>query len=448
VTRVLFVSAEPVGEAMAGPAIRVVELARAMAEHCEVAVAAPAPSDASVVPGELIHAGLSDFDVLLEALRRNDVVVAQRLPPQLLRYVARMPVRFVADLYNPQMVEVLEAMDGGGVSSQRRAWRSMLGQCAVADLVVCASEKQRDLWLGGLGLAGLLDPERYAADPTFRSYVDVVPFGLPERSPRRAPEPVLKGAWPGIAADDSVLIWAGGVWRWLDAHTPIRALERLRAEGRAVHLVFLGTGRPAADPGDVPTRAGAAIAYARERGLEGKCVHFNRGWVPYAEREAYLAEADVGVCAHHDHLEARFSFRTRVIDHFWAGMPSVVSSGDSIAELVERRGLGRAVAPGDDEGFAAALAELLDDPAAYEATASRVRAFAPSLRWSACARPLVRFCLEHHTRPPRRPPRGALARATYGQYPDVLAALREHGGPGEAARALPRHLARLLRHRA
>jgi hypothetical protein len=77
-----------------------------------------------------------------------------------------------------------------------------------------------------------------------------------------------------------------------------------------------------------------------------------------------------------------------------------------------------------------------------------VREIAPSLRWSECARPLVRFCLEHERIPPRRVPRGALLRATYGQYPDVLAALREHGGPGEAVRALPRHLARLLRHRA
>ena len=57
----------------------------------------------------LIEAGLSDFEQLLEAVRSHDVVVAQRLPPQLLRFVARMPVRFVADLYNPQMVEVLEA---------------------------------------------------------------------------------------------------------------------------------------------------------------------------------------------------------------------------------------------------------------------------------------------------------------------------------------------------
>lgn len=444
-TRVLFVSAEPVGAAMAGPAIRVVELARALAEHCEVSVAAPPASDPDDVPGELIEAGLSDFEPLLEAVRRHDVVISQRLPPQLLRYVARMPVRFVADLYNPQMIEVLEA--GATGSAPRRAWRSMLGQCAVADLVICASEKQRDLWLGGMALAGLLDPERYAADPTFRSFVDVVPFGLPERAPR-ASAPVVKGVMPGIGAEERVLLWAGGVWRWLDALTPIRALERLRAGGRAVHLVFLGTGRPALAPGDVPTSAGEAMRFASERGLEGKCVHFNPGWVPYEERDAYLLEADVGVCAHHDHLEARFSFRTRVLDHIWAGLPSVVSSGDAIGELVERRGLGRAVEPGDDEGFAAALAELLDDPEAHAASSRRAGELAPSLRWSECARPLIRFCVEHGARPGRRPPPGPLARATFGQYHDVLAGLREQGGLGELARALPRHLGRALRHRA
>src|SRR3954447_7448707 len=201
-TRVLLVSAEPVGTTMAGPAIRALELARALAAHCEVTLAAPGPSDVGDAPVTLLEAGLADFEPLLEAVRRHDVVVAQRLPPQLLRYVAKLPIRFVADLYNPQMIEVLEAAgaDGPG-SSPRRAWRSMLGQCAVADLVICASEKQRDLWLGGVGLAGLIDVERYRADPTFRSYVDVVPFGLPDRAPARG-EPVLKSVWPGIDPND------------------------------------------------------------------------------------------------------------------------------------------------------------------------------------------------------------------------------------------------------
>lgn len=445
-TRVLFVSAEPVGAAMAGPAIRVVELARVLAAHCEVTVAAPAPSDASVVPGTLLEAGLADFDALLAAVREHDVVVAQRLPPQLLRYVARLPVRFVADLYNPQMIEVLEAGAGGAAASARLAWRSMLGQCAVADLVLCASEKQRDLWLGGMALSGLLDPDRYSADPTFRAFVDVVPFGLPEEPPRHD-APVMKGVWPGIGERDRVLLWAGGVWRWLDPLTPMRALERLGEHERPVHLAFLGTGRPALDPSGVPASEEEARRFARDRGLEGR-VHFNPGWVPYAERGAYLLEADVGVCAHHDHLEARFSFRTRVLDHLWAGLPSVVSAGDSIGELVESRGLGRAVAPEDDEGFAAALGDLLGDEDRRAAVRERVAAFAPSLRWSECARPLLEFCSDPADRPPRRPPRGTVARATFGQYRDVLSDLRERGGVGEAARGMWRHLRRAGRHRA
>ena len=107
---------------------------------------------------------------------------------------------------------------------------------------------------------------------------------------------------------------------------------------------------------------------------------------PTSEREAYLLESDIGVCAHHDHLEARFSFRTRVLDHFWAGLPSVVSEGDAIGDLVDRRGLGRAVAPEDAEGFALACASMLDDDDAYAATARRVRDWRRSCagaRWRA-----------------------------------------------------------------
>jgi hypothetical protein len=323
----------------------------------------------------------------------------------------------------------------------------MLGQCAVADLVICASEKQRDLWLGGMAMAGLIDPERYRRDPTFRSFIDVVPFGLPDRPPRHT-KPVLKGVWPGIGPDDRVLLWLSGIWRWLDALTPIRAIERLRADGRAVHLVFLGIDRPAVDATPIPSSADEAIAFARERGLEGDCVHFHRGWVPYAEREAYLLEADLGVCAHHDHLETRFSFRTRVLDHLWAGLPSVVSGGDAIGELVQRHGLGHAVPPGDADGFAAACAALLDDPQAHATAVRRVTEIAPAFRWRKAARPLIEFCLEHHERPPRRPPPAILARATYGQYPDILADVHEHGGLGEVLRRVSRNATRLLRYRA
>jgi glycosyltransferase involved in cell wall biosynthesis len=449
VTRVLVVSGEPVGGAMAGPAIRALELARVLARHCQVTLAAPGPSRLADGGPALLEATSQDFDLLLEAIRSHDVVVAQQLPPQLLRYVQKLPIRYVADLYNPLMIELLEALADADAprerSLARRLSRGVLAQCAVADFVICASEKQRDLWLGGMGLTGLIDLDSYRRDRTYRANIDVVPFGLADRPPAHE-RPVLKGVWPGIGADDHVLIWGGGIWRWLDALTPMRAVERLAAEGRRVHLFFLGVERPGADAQVIPSSARHAVAYARERGLEGACVHFNHGWISYDERQSYLLEADLGVSAHHDHLESRFSFRTRVLDYLWAGLPMVLTRGDSMAELVERRGLGETVDPEDSDGFAAACAELLDDRELHARTARRARDVARSFRWDEAAGPLVDYCLHHRERPvPHRHP-AAIAMATYGQYPGILAHLIATEGPTEAARRLVRNIARALRH--
>jgi glycosyltransferase involved in cell wall biosynthesis len=449
VTRVLIVSGEPVGGAMAGPAIRAVELARVLARHFRVTLAAPGPSRLEDPRVDLLEARGSDFERLLGALRSHDVVVAQQLPAQLLRYVQKLPIRYVADLYNPLMIELLEALADARApreqSLARRLTRTVFAQCAVADFVICASEKQRDLWLGGMGLSGLIDLNSYRHDRTYRAVVDVVPFGLADQPPEPRNR-VLKGVWPGIAPDDSVLLWGGGIWRWLDALTPIRATEHLAAEGRRVHVFFLGVERPGADAQLVPSSAQQAIHYARERGLEGRCVHFNRGWVPYEERQSYLREADLGISAHHDHLEARFSFRTRVLDYLWAGLPMVLTRGDSMADLVERRRLGATVDFEDDRAFAAACAALLDDADRMADTAQRVRELAPSFRWDEAARPLVDFCREHRERPlPRRHPT-AVAMATYGQYPAILANEILTEGPAEVARRIARNVARAVRH--
>jgi glycosyltransferase involved in cell wall biosynthesis len=447
-TRVLVVSGEPVGDLMAGPAIRALELARVLAGHCEVTVAAPGPSRLDDPRLALLEATSADYDLLLAAVRTHDVVVAQQLPAQLLRAVERLPIRYVADLYNPLMIELLEALadteDPHRERLLRRLTRAVYAQCATADFVLCASEKQRDLWLGGLGLSGLIDLGSYRRDRTYRAMIDVVPFGLPDRPPTHDRR-VLKGVWPGIAQDDRVLLWGGGIWRWLDALTPIRAVERLAAQGLRVHLFFLGVDR-GADRTLIASSADEAIAYAHDRGLEGACVHFNQGWIGYEDRHNYLAEADLGISAHHDHLEARFSFRTRVLDYLWAGLPMVLTRGDSMADLVERQGLGATVAPEDADGFAAACAALLQDDERRSQAAARVQQVAPSFRWEQAAGPLVDYCLHHRERPvPRRHP-AAVAMATYGQYPGILAQQIAAQGPAAVGRRIVRNVARAVRH--
>jgi glycosyltransferase involved in cell wall biosynthesis len=441
--RVLVLSSEPVGERMAGPAIRAAELARALAEQHSVTLAAPEPSRAPDGV-ELISAGFEDYETLVAAAREHDVVVAQELPPTLLGRLASLPVRLVLDLYNPVVVEVLEAVAAKPERAQRRIQglisNRVLAQCAVADLVLCASERQRDLWLGGMALGGLIELETYRRDPSLRSLIDVVPFGIPAGPP---PEPagVVRAAFPAIGKRDRVLLWAGGIWGWLDAATPIRAMARLDG----AHLVFMGIGRPGLEQTGQAGFAERARDVARAEGLDGVRVHFNEGWVPYAVRGAWLAEADLGVSAHLDHLEARYSFRTRILDYLWAGLPVVASSGDALGDLVAARGLGRATPPGDVDAFAAACRALLDDGKEHAAARARIEALRPSLVWNEAARPLVDWCGRIHALPPRRPRRNVLRRAARAQYTRALAETVQQDGVRVAARRVGRRLRRWVR---
>jgi glycosyltransferase involved in cell wall biosynthesis len=415
---VLVVSAEPVGPRMAGPAIRASELARALASACDVTLAAPAPSTSEL---PLIEAGMADVEALVSGARAHDVVVAQELPPTVLERIAGGPRR-VIDLYNPIVVEVLEAVAHRSPAARRRIRGTIvqrtLAQCAAADLILCANERQRDLWTGGLALHGLIDRP---------DLVMVVPFGLPAE-PVGAPGG-LRAAFPEIGPDDKVLLWGGGIWGWLDPVTPMRAVSRLDG----VHLVVMGAGRPGLEATGQARHLEAALAEARAH--EG-VVHINTGWVPYDERGGWLADADLGVTAHHDHLEARYAHRTRVLDYLWAGLPVVATRGDAMADLVAREGLGLTVPPGDDVAFAAACAELLADAEAR----ARVAAFAPTLRWDRVAAPLVQWCLAD---PPRRAiRRGVLRRATLAHYRWALPQTLADEGPRAALGRVGRRLRR------
>lgn len=447
---VIVLSAEAVGERMAGPAIRAAELARALAgAGHRVTVAAPAPSTAPEGT-RLVKAGFEDLDALLAAAREHDVLVAQELPPTLLGRLRRLPVRVALDLYNPIVMEVLEAVAGERPRVQRRIQELVgmraLAQCAVADFIVCASERQRDLWLGAMAVHGLIDLDAYRRDPTLRSLIDVVPFGLPDEPPPAASgDPVLKGVWPGIAPDDRVLLWAGGIWGWLDPGTPIRAVKLLeRTSGPAIHLLFLGTGRPGLERTGQAGYAEVARELARLEGVADRLVHFKDGWVPYDERARWLTEADLGVSAHLAHLEARFSFRTRILDYLWAGLPVVTSAGDALGDLVERERVGRAVPPADPEAFAAACEELLDDEGARMEARERIAALAPSLRWSEVTRPLADWCEEAPRLPPRRVHRGVLRRAAIAQYARTIPETARTKGTGAAVRQVGRRLRRAL----
>ena len=139
----------------------------------------------------------------------------------------------------------------------------------LGDAFICASDRQRDHWLGALAVLGRVSPELYARDPALRSLVAVVPFGLDPAPP--SSEPAVKGVLPGIEPSDRLLLWGGGIWNWFDPLTVIRAVGRLSESRSDVKLLFLGLKHPSsavAEMSDGGSGCGAGRG-ARARGELG-----------------------------------------------------------------------------------------------------------------------------------------------------------------------------------
>src|SRR5262249_34255083 len=141
---------------------------------------------------------------------------------------------------------------------------------------------------------------------------------------------------------DRLVLWAGGLWPWLDTLTAIRAIARVRQTRPEVKLVFPGARHPNPQMAGMPTQLPAAQALAQELDLLDKGVLFGE-WVPYADWENVLLESDLTVSLHTDTLETRLAFRSRLFDGIRAGLPAIVTRGDATSELVARYGLGAVV---------------------------------------------------------------------------------------------------------
>jgi len=382
---------------MAGPAIRAWELARVLARSFEVKLAVPGdPGLEADGFGWLTYGlgGAGRWEAAEDAAQEwADVVIASGHLLQSLPFLRELRVPLVADVYIPGPLEALArqatAEPGLQMKAYERAWQVARLVARYADWLVCASERQRAFWLGVLAACGRLRPELYAADADLRNLVDTVPFGCPKEPPQ--PAPVLRGAWPGIGREDQVLVWGGGVWNWFDPVTLLRAMPGVLARHPSARLVFLGSDHPHPERVAHMERAEEARALGRGLGLEGRSL-FWLGWVPYAERGAYLLEADVGVSLHGSGAEPYFAFRTRLLDLVWAGLPAVVTRGDVLGEELEARGLALGVEPGDVEAVAAAINTLLDEPEARRSRQAGFDDLCKRYRWDRVCEPLQRFC--------------------------------------------------------
>ena len=396
--RIAVITADVLAARMAGPAIRALNIAEVLAERHDVQLISTASCDYShpTVPCRYVS-----WSRLRSAVRDAEVVIFQGFVSFHAPWLISGRQILVIDLYDPIHLEQLELLTERPVLQQRatidHTVRVFNEQAARGDFFLCASEQQRALWLGQLAAVGRINIENYRRDPTLRQLIAVAPFGISADSPVRT-RAAIKGVVPGIGVDDRVVIWAGGIYNWFDPVALIRAVDRVRVRHADLRLFFLGTKHP--NP-DVPgmEMAVAARATSDELGLTGTHVFFNDGWVRYADRQNYLLDADVGVSTHFANIETAFSFRTRMLDYLWAGLPMVSTGGDAFGDLITREGLGVAVGQGSVDDLVDAIVRTVYDPEYAAACRARVRAVAGRYTWDNALAPLVEFC-GHATRAP------------------------------------------------
>ena len=384
------ISHERIARSMAGPGIRCWELARALCLDAHVILLSPAESDLEPDGFEIVTYNDSNLAARLEGC---NAILCQGFIINNHPEIKELGASFIVDLYVPLTLEALAQYGHLSINEQRDIQGailiSLMEQLSVGSFFICASDRQWDYWLGMLSAAGRVMPEVFVKDSTFEGLVGIVPFGIPEE-PAVATGKVLKGVHQAIGKDDRVLLWGGGIYNWFDPFTPIKAMAALAERRSDAKLFFLSTDHP--NPGVPKMRVNdEAIALSRDLDVYGSSVIFNREWVNYETRVNYLLESDIGVYANIPHIETRFSFRTRVLDCFWARLPILATDGDALSAMIQERELGLVVPSGDELAFAEAAERLLDDGELNARCRENLAAVAPEFKWSVVAEPIRAF---------------------------------------------------------
>lgn len=393
--KVLVISYDFIGQNMAGPGIRFYELSKVLSRFCDVTLATPNKIDIETHTFKSFTYEMGNYKSIQKAVESSEIILIQGHILYYFPFLRNFKGKIIVDLYNPFNLESLEMYRNESIAERLRIDKNNLNilntQLAIGDFFICASEKQRDYWVGMLTALGRINPYNYDSDSSFRSLIDVVPFGIPSEIPEHNKE-VIRTAFPKINSEDKIALWGGGIWNWLDPITVIKAIWEISRHRSDIKLVFLGVRHP--DP-NLPEmeKSIEAINLSKELGLFNEYVFFNE-WTPYELRQNFLLESDVGLSIHLNRIETEFSYRTRVMDYIWARLPIITTEGDSIAKLVKEENIGEVVKYENAQNLAHVLESVLSNRSLREIYKRNLNKIAPKFTWENVAKPLVNYCLK------------------------------------------------------
>jgi glycosyltransferase involved in cell wall biosynthesis len=316
-------------------------------------------------------------EALIRLMEHVDAVLVSYCMGATTEYVMnQLPsgVLLLGDAYVPIHVEVA-AREAEDVELEQKEfladlprWNSALQRC---DALLAASPEQELYYTGLLAGLGRVTPESYRERRLLR-----VPFGihLDEEPPteRDRSDGRLKA------------LWFGGVYPWFDAGALTSSLQLARERGVPADITMAGAKNPFVQHEHFVQHADAAV-----RAAEATQDITILDWLPYSQRRRAYETSDVIVSLNTIGPENKFSWRTRLVDYVWSGMPLLTNGGDPLAERLIAAGAAHRLEAATPEAVADAFELMHREPERMPRMRDQMSAQRAALDWRDCVSPLV-----------------------------------------------------------
>lgn len=202
----------------------------------------------------------------------------------------------------------------------------------------------------------------------------------------------------GLRESDIAIINAGGVWRWTDVNTFLRAFGEFIEETAAPFKLYLmGLVQAHNHDHDAYITETEAIL-ERFKNLVGKNIVVYRDWIAAGRLvAAYTGASDIGLNVNMDSLENWQSHRVRSIEYLGHGIPVINTLGDLFSEEADGAHvfLGRS---GDIESYKVILRQIWKNPSILSEKAQAMKKLHDRYDTQA----ILGRIIDHISRTPRR----------------------------------------------
>lgn len=290
--------------------------------------------------------------------------------------------QLILDCYVPIFTEV-SARDSADVIREQaeyvrehRFWTEPLNR---GDFFLCAHRAQDRYYRGVLSAMGRINPLTYG-----RPMILEVPYGIYREEPVVTDRPITRLVGGGPVKK---ILWFGGIYPWFDARGLVDAVARVNRRLPA-KLVIVGARNPFNFHPDLLAKYQELADHVARP--EYRDLVVMQDWVDFHRRADWYLDADLVVMVNRPGEENALSWRTRLVDYTWAGVPIATNGGDPLGEELIAAGAAARFTGLDPEAMARTLGDLVEDDGTLRSLRGNLGAFRHRLYWDVVTEPLAR----------------------------------------------------------